>query len=120
MALNVYFLPWSGNDFTNVILKEQLIHHAIVLPTDDIDIRKVIMNTNALTHDRLCFVAHSWRLPTTEERDEYASAAIFPPQDPDLLICEELLGQSSEAITQPEIWQLLRIFGRRLGLYHPN
>lgn len=35
--------------------------------------------------------------------------------DPDTITARELLGTSPDVITQPEIWQLLRIYGRRLG-----
>ena len=37
------------------------------------------------------------------------------PPDPDYLRACELLATSPKVITMPEIWELLRIFGRKLG-----
>lgn len=41
----------------------------------------------------------------------------YPLIDPDTLRAEELLQSSPNVITMPEMWELFRIFGRRLG-YH--
>lgn len=47
--------------------------------------------------------------PATDEE-----IAMLP--DPDIERVKELLATSPAAITMPEIWELMRIFGRRLGL----
>lgn len=38
-----------------------------------------------------------------------------PPPDPDYARACEILKTSPAVITQPEIWELLRIFGKKLG-----
>jgi len=38
-----------------------------------------------------------------------------PIADPDTLRAQEILGTSPDAITAPEQWELLRIFGKKLG-----
>lgn len=48
------------------------------------------------------------RLATPEE------AATMP--DPDIARAAELLATSPAVISQPEMWELMRIFGKRLGL----
>lgn len=40
--------------------------------------------------------------------------------DPELDRINELLEQSPAVITMPEVWELLRIIGRRLGYYQPD
>lgn len=35
--------------------------------------------------------------------------------DPDTIRAQEILASSPDAITMPEMWELMRIFGRRLG-----
>jgi len=59
-----------------------------------------IMYTDHLTQET--------RLATQEE--------IASMPDPDIDRAEEILETSPAAITMPEIWELLRIIGRRLGL----
>jgi len=44
----------------------------------------------------------------------------YSPPDGDIARAEELLASSPQVITQPEIWELLRIFGRRLGYRFDN
>lgn len=59
-----------------------------------------LMHTDHLTGET--------RLATADE------IATMP--DPDEARAQELLATSPNIITQPEIWELLRIIGRRLGL----
>jgi len=51
--------------------------------------------------------------------DWQASNPVSEPEDPDQARAEELLATSPNVITMPEIWELLRIFGRRHG-YLPD
>lgn len=41
----------------------------------------------------------------------------YDPLTPDERRALEILATSPDAITQPEMWELIRIFGRRLGYY---
>lgn len=52
---------------------------------------------------------------TGEERPATEDEITSLP-NPDIERAKELLSTSAEVITQPEIWELLRIFGRRLDL----
>lgn len=38
------------------------------------------------------------------------------PPDPDRVRAQELLSNSPDVITQPEMWELMRIFGRLHGI----
>lgn len=49
------------------------------------------------------------------EFDTYIASLPPPPLDPDEARAKELLASSPDVITQPEIWELLRIIGRRSG-----
>ena len=44
-----------------------------------------------------------------------ASLPVIPPPDNDYLRVCELLKTSHLVITQPEVWELLRLFGKKLG-----
>lgn len=55
---------------------------------------------------------------TEQEFNDYIASLPEPepePPDPDTIRAEEILATSPDAITQPQIWELLRIFGRKFG-----
>ncbi|MBA7568523.1 hypothetical protein ES708_10252 [subsurface metagenome] len=52
--------------------------------------------------------------------DDVNFTLVFDPDyspyvDPDTIRAQELLDTSPDAITAPKMWELMRIFGRRLG-----
>jgi len=55
------------------------------------------------------------RAPTQTELDLYHAQVIIYEPDDDTRSAEEILSTSPAAITLPDIWELLRIIGRRLG-----
>ena len=73
------------------------------------------MDTTDEEHTQLASLSEAHRDATQDEIDQYnAEVEIIPPDD-DTISAEEILSTSPDVITQPEIWDLLRIFGRRLG-----
>jgi len=113
--LHVYFCPIEERNGTTFIVGEGVIHDAVIEPGATAYISKVIMDTTTFEHEVLVATAISHRPPTVDEINAWNED--FPPYTPDpaTLRAEELLAQSPPTITMPEIWELLRIFGRRLG-----
>ena len=113
--IKVYYLPVETIDGTDVIAGTEYISQAIIDCTEDPDTRKAIANVTQEQHDALVMVAVLHRDPTPEETEYYLSTVIIEVPDPDTIRAEELLASSPGVITQPEMWELVRIFGRRLG-----
>lgn len=113
--IKVYLLPVILEGDTEHVAGTDIIHDALLLTTEDHDIRKLIMDTTEAEHEalfNLCVVC-----PETTQADIQAfnsQVTILPP-DPDTIRAEEILATSPEAIPDPEKCELLRIFGRRLG-----
>lgn len=117
--LRVYYLPVETVDSTEQVRGIDLIHDALLECTEQPDVRKLVMDTNTAEHDQLAGVALSVVPPTQEETEQFCARELPPEQDPDALRTTELLATSAAVITQPEIWELLRIIGRRLGWIPP-
>lgn len=113
LMIRVYYLPMETIDGTEQVAGIEYIHHAILDIEDNL--RKLIMDTLHAEHLALAERALEWHDATQEEIDRYNSLVIITPPDPDTIRAVELLATSPDVITQPEIWELLRIFGRRLG-----
>lgn len=115
--IRVYILPVETINSTEVVAGSELIHDALLECTIDPHVRKLTMDTTQEEHDSLVAVAGDTYPATQEEIDRYnAQVSIYEP-DPDTIRACEILATSPDVITQPEIWELLRIIGRRLG-YH--
>ncbi len=93
-----------------------LIHDAVLLTTDDSVIRKLIMDTTDDEHAQLDTVALGSYVATPSEIDLYNNLVTITPLSPDILRAQELLHRSPDVITQPEQWELLRIYGRLLSI----
>lgn len=113
--ITVCFLPVVTIDGTEQVAGIEIIHDALLECTGDAYVRKLTMDTTDAEHAALFMVAVDMREATQEEIDRYHAQVIIEPPDPTILRAEEILATSPDAITQPEIWELLRIFGRRLG-----
>lgn len=113
--IRIYFLPVLTTDGTETVTGADLIHDALLLCTVAPMIRKLIMDTSDDEHTQLVAMAADWYEATQEEIDLYHSAVTIMPPDPDYERAKEILGTSPAAITMPEIWELLRILGRRFG-----
>lgn len=113
--IRVYFLPVITQEGTESVVCADLIHDALLLCTEQPDRRKLIMDTTDVEHTQLADAAEAHRDATQEEIDLFNSSVILYTPDPDTLRAEELLQSSPAVITQPEQWELMRIFGRRLG-----
>ena len=113
--ITVYKLPVGLMDNTHIVAGVDIIHDAILLTTRDPGLRTLIIDTTPDEHDQLADLASLWRDPTPEELDLYNEGLEIIPPAPDTIRAEELLAQSPPAITMIEIWELLRIYARRLG-----
>ncbi len=100
---------------TEVVAGIDLIHDALLETTESPLIRKLIQDTTPDIHDQLTALASQVRDPFPDEIALFNARPPTPVPDPDTIRAEELLTNSPEVITQPEMWELLRIFGRRLG-----
>lgn len=111
----VFFLSVTTINGTQHVAGEDLIHDALLLTTDDPLLRRLIMDVTTTEMDALLAVCSSSRPPTQEEIDLYNQIVEIIPPDPDYERACELLASSPAVITQPEMWELMRLFGKRLG-----
>lgn len=114
--IRVYYLGVIRENNTDTIQGISLIHHALILTTKGPATRKLIMDTTDLEHNTLTSIALSHRLAYASEIDLYNAQVIIEPPNPDIVRATELLATSPQVITQPEMWELMRIFGRLLGI----
>lgn len=110
-----YFLPIETINGTEQVAGTELIHDALLRTTGIPNVRLLIMDTTDSEHAQLTILALELHDLTQEEIDFYHSHVMPYEPDPDTIRAEELLASSSSAITMPEIWELLRIIGKRMG-----
>jgi len=113
--IRVYILSVELVGDTEHVAGEDIIHDALLWTTPDPTLRKLIMDTTVAEHELLHWVCVSCPTPTQADLQAFNSQVEILPPDPDTVRAEELLANSPQVITQPEMWELLRIFGRRLG-----
>ena len=113
--IRTYFLPVETIDGVEQVAGIGQIHDAVLLCSEQSDIRKLIQDTTLLEHTTLAYLSTEWREPTQEEIDLFNARRVPPEPSPDTLRAQELLANLPASITQPEMWELMRIFGRRLG-----
>lgn len=118
--LRVYYLPVEPTAEGEQVLGVTLIHHGILECTEEPDVRKLIMDTTPDEHYYLEDMSVLVRDPTQDEIDRFNDRPVEPPPDADTVRAREILATSPDAISMPEIWELLRIIGRRLGYYQPD
>ena len=113
--IRTYYLLVETIDGTEQVVGSYLIHDALLQTTSEPTLRKLIMDTSPEEHDQLAALAENWNEATPEEIDQYNAQVVITPPDPDTIRAEEILATSPDVITMPEMWDLLRIFGRRMG-----
>ena len=113
IMIRVYYLETERIDNTDTVKGIEFIHNAIL--SIEGTLKKLIQDTTDIEHNGLIAVATSWREATPDEIAQLATLPPPPPPDPDYDRVCELLASSPEVITQPAIWELLRIFGKKLG-----
>lgn len=114
--LKVYLLAVVIQNGFESVEGIDLIHDAILETVEDTpSIRRLIMDTNTEEHNALSALADTIREPTLEELELFESLEPTPPPDPNYVRACELLETSPAVITMPEMWEILRIFGRHLG-----
>jgi len=113
--IRVYSLPVETIEGIETVAGIDIIHDALLECTENPDTRRLIMNTTDLEHQSLLTFPCHWREPTDAELVLYHSLVVISQDSPDTIRAQELLAASPDVITMPEIWELLRIFGRRLG-----
>lgn len=116
--IKVYFLEVEIINGATHVAGETVIHHALLEATELPDIRKLIMDTTPDEDNFLAALAIEARDATQQEIDLYNAQVIIIPENPDIIRATELLANSPDIITQPEMWELMRIFGRLLSI--PN
>lgn len=114
--IRVYLLPVEIATGTDSVAGIDLIHDALLECTEDASIRKLTQDTTQTEHDGLVAMATSWRDADQDEIDRFNAQVVNTPLSPDVIRAQELLASSPDVITQPEQWELLRIFGRLHGL----
>ena len=113
--IRCYLLPVIAQNGTETVPGISIIHDALLLGTDTAMLRRLIMDTTD-DEDLALIAAGATSIPATDEDIElYNTHVEILPPDPDTIRAEEILENSPDVITQPEMWELVRIFGRRLG-----
>lgn len=118
--LKVYYLPVEPTPDGEQVLGVDLIHGAMLECTEQPDVRKLLMDTTPDEHDLLEDMAALVREPTQDEIDLFSAREVEPPPDTDTVRAREILTTSPAVISMPEVWELLRILGKRLGFYRPD
>jgi len=113
--IRVYWLPTAHINGVPTIAGIEFIHDALLDTTEDPDVRKLIQDTTPDEHLGLVAVANSWRDATPEEIDRFHAEVIPFVPDPDTIRAEEILHNPTIPIPAPDLAELVRIFGRRLG-----
>lgn len=113
----VYFLPVETIDGTEQVAGIEFIHDALLECTEEPDVRKLTQDTTQEEHDGLFIVATDIREPTQLELERFHAEVIPFVPDPDTIRAEEILHNPTIPIPAPDLAELVRIFGRRLG-YH--
>ena len=113
--IRVYFLPVETIDGTEQVAGIEFMHDALLECTEDPAERKLIMSVTIEEDAWLSGFSTEAYDATQEEIDLYNNQVVITPPDPDIVRAGELLASSPDVITQPEMWELLRIIGRRFG-----
>lgn len=113
--IRVYLLHTHIFDGAEQVAGTDIIHDALLLATPSPDLRKLIMDTTTEEHEALSLLAVEVPEVQPEDIQLYNAQVEILPPDPDTIRAEEILANSPDVITQPEMWELVRIFGRRLG-----
>lgn len=113
--IRVYFLPVEIVDGTEQVAGIEFIHDALLDGTEEPDIRRLIMDTTIEEDYELIAAGGDPQDATQEDIDRYHAQVVITPPDPDLIRAKELLATSPAVITQPEMWELMRIYARWLG-----
>lgn len=111
--IKIYILPVERIDNTDTVKGIEYIHDSLL--TYGAGKATLIQDTTPEEDTALSALAIEVREPTIEE---LAAFEALPPTllpDPDYIRVCEILATSSESISQPEIWELLRLIGKKLG-----
>lgn len=113
--IRVYFLPVEIVEGTEQVAGIEFIHDALLECTELPNQRKLIQDTTLEEDVSLTGVALEARDATQEEIDRYNAQVVITPPDPDTIRAEEILSNPSIPIPAPDLADLVRIFGHRLG-----
>jgi len=113
--IRVYILPVIVSNGIESVLGTDIIHDALLLTTADPFIRKLIMDTTEQEHASLVPLSIDTPEATQADIEAFNAQVTILPPDPDTIRAQEILATSPDAITMPEMWELVRVFGRRLG-----
>lgn len=113
--IRVYFLPVETIDGTDIVAGIEWMHDALLECTEEPNVRKLIMDCTLEERDIFHPLAIEARDPSQEEIDRYNAQVIPFVPDPDTIRAEEILHNPTLPIPAPDLADLVRIFGRRLG-----
>lgn len=114
--IRVYFLEVETIDGVERVAGIEFIHAALLECTEEPDIRKLIQDTTDAEHAGLVTAGAVPAAVTPEDIDRYHALVVITPPNPDIARAQELLANSPAVITQPEMWELMRIFARLHGI----
>lgn len=110
-----YLLPLETVNGSEQVVGIDQIHNAVLSTTSDPDVYKLIMDTTTPEHEALSLLAIEVLFTTLEDLASFYARTEPHILSPNELRAQELLETSPAVITMPEMWELLRIYGRRLG-----
>ncbi|KKK94241.1 hypothetical protein LCGC14_2684850 [marine sediment metagenome] len=111
--IKVYILPVTRQGNRDTVARAEYIHDAVL--RYDVGTATLIQDTSPEEDSALAAIALQVRGPSPSELEAFLARPMPPPPTADELRARELLANSPDVITLPEIWETLRIFGRRLG-----
>ncbi|MBA7529157.1 hypothetical protein ES705_21349 [subsurface metagenome] len=114
--IRVYLLPVTTIDGAEQVAGIDFIHDALLECTEDPDTRKLIMDTTDAEHAGLLATGAVPAVASQEDVAMYHTEVVITPPDPDIERARVLLASSPAVITQPEMWELMRIFGHLHGI----
>lgn len=114
--IRVYLLPVTTIDGAEQVAGIDFIHDALLECTASPNIRELIMDTTDAEHAGLLATGAVPAVASQEDIDRYHTEVVITPPNPDIERAKVLLASSPAVITQPKMWELLRIYGRLHGI----
>lgn len=115
--LRVYELLVEVVNGQEVIDGLQFCREGVLICTIMPTVKYLIQDTTQAEHTGLVDVCIGWHNPSPDEWLMYDVLHITPVTDPDYERAKQLLATSPAVITMPQVWELLRILGKKHGFF---